>query len=304
MNKFGYPITDYNTQEKCEALAADYLNNSALSLVLGAGLSIGEFNLPSWPKLVEKCATPTHVSFPTTHKPSNEELKKIAEEIKQKAGTSYKKLVKEKLYEGIDFDFQLAKRDLLVAISSMFIGRSRGYINKVLTYNFDSILEWYLTLNGLRAKVSTFENILYSNSDVEILHIHGYIPHDDRFGEASEELVFTKTEFEDRMVGDSYWKTVMLDFFRRSLFLSVGFSADSIIDDVAVYLRLLDKWYEHNKTQRNHPYGIAFLSDIDSNQKEKLIMHGIVPCVIPNDKLSEAIFNISHTAMNSILNKN
>jgi len=49
------------------------------------------------------------------------------------------------------------------------------------------------------------------------------------------QLVFSQREFDDRKIQYNYWKIVMEDFYRRQLFLSVGLSVQSIIEDICPY---------------------------------------------------------------------
>jgi hypothetical protein len=299
MTNYGRDISDFkNDLPSCVSLLSPYLNQGALSLMLGAGASSG-FGLPSWYNLVKSCSEEVNPSFSFPSKCTNEELKSIMEDVKRKNSSTYIELIGRKLYDGVNFDFKLASKDLLIAITSLIIGRSRGHVRNVLSYNFDDILEWYLKFNGLKFKVTTFEQLLFSNQDIEVLHLHGYIPHDEKFGFPSNEVVFSKKEFEDRKVGDSYWKDLMYDFFRRNMFLAVGLSPGSLLDDICPYLRYLNKWYKKENLNRGHPYGVAFLTPgkESDDSLELLIEDGIIPCIIEIPNIPDAIFKIAQEAL-------
>ena len=168
MIDYGFPLEDYaNEKGECVNLAASYLNNGVLSLLLGAGTSRG-FGLPNWKDLVVNCHSTLFLGTNYKNEYENHELKKLADAIKSKAGSNYIDLVKEKLYEGVKFDFTLAKKDLLIALTSLIVGRSRGNVRNIITYNFDSVLEWYLSINGLSVNVTTADKLLYSSVDVDI----------------------------------------------------------------------------------------------------------------------------------------
>lgn len=168
-----------------------------------------------------------------------------------------------------------------------------------MTYNFDSVLEWYLGINGLNTRVTTFEELIFSSPDVDVLHIHGYLPYSDEYGNASKELIFSKTDFEDRQVGDSYWKKMMYEFFRRNVFLTVGVSPGSLVDDICPYLRELTRWYGTEKIDREHAYGVALLTPGKESEHalDNLVEHGIIPVILKIDDIPAAVFSIAQQAL-------
>jgi hypothetical protein len=297
MNKFKYPLKDYcNKKGDCIGLLSEHLNEGSMSLLLGAGASSG-FGLPGWKKLVLDCANEVIPGFTAKASYDNPELKKLMDQVKRNASTNYIEIIKKHLYDGVSFDFSLARTDLLIAITSLFIGNTRGSVRNLITYNFDSVLEWYLGFNGLKVNVTTFENLLFSYGDVDIIHIHGYLPYSEDLGSNSTEVVFSKTEFEDRQVGETYWKDMMNEFFRRNVFLSVGLSPYSLVDDICPYLKELLKWHDRNGIKRLSPFGFAFVTNIEPDQIDLLLNAGIIPCVIEIKETPNAIFEISQSAM-------
>jgi SIR2-like protein len=297
MNKFKYPLRDYcNKKNDCIGLLSEHLNEGSLSLLLGAGASSG-FGLPAWKDLVEDCAKQAISSFTPKVGYTNAELKQIMDHVKKSASTNYIDIIKKNLYRKVSFNFSIARKDLLIAITSLFIGKVRGTVRNVINYNFDSVLEWYLAFNGLKVNVTTFEDLLFSFGDIDVIHLHGFIPHSNEYGPTSKEVVFSKKEFEDRQVGESYWKDMMNEFFRRNVFLAIGLSPISIADDICPYLRELLKWHERYGIRRLSPFGFAFLTDADDDQIDTIIEAGVIPCVIDKNDIPDAIFSISQSAM-------
>lgn len=97
---------------------------------------------------------------------------------------------------------------------------------------------------------------------------------------------------------DDYWKDHLYEYFRRHVFLSVGLSPESLINDIAPYLRKLDKWYLREKVSRNMPYGFAFVSmDTTGDQQAQLLEHGIVSCKFEHKDVPEAVFKIAENAL-------
>lgn len=300
MSNYGLPLETFcNKEDLCVELLANHLNNGALSLMLGAGASAG-LGLPGWYKLVTECALAIIPGYVLKSEYTNEELKRLMDEVKKIAKSDYIEVIRQQLYQDVEFDFSLAKKDLLIALTSLMIGKSRGNVKQVITYNFDDVLEWYLKINGLQVNVTTFESLLFSSPDVDVIHLHGFVPKTDDYGNISTDIVFTKKEFEDRQVGKSYWKEMMYDFFRKNVFLTVGLSPTSLRDDICPYLRYLNTWYKSENIKRGHPYGIAFITpgkeSLDS--LNDLMEDGIIPCIIEKDKFPYAIFNIAKAALN------
>lgn len=290
-----------NAENKCCQLLANYLKKGSLGLVLGAGASKA-IGLPGWQQLIEKCLKELSLDVPDKEHRETNELKKIAEKIKKNCGSDekYLQLVKDQLYKDVTFDFRLAKIDILVALTSLMVGKVRGNVSSILTYNFDSVLEWYLRTNGLKVNVTKKQDLTHQFCDVEVTHLHGYLPHDEQLGLSTDFLIFTKKEFEDRQIQYDYWKEFMYEFFRRNIFLAIGLSPQSIIDDLCPYLRSMNAWYKSEKILRNHPYGIAFIpnNELNEDDKQQMIEDGIIPCGFDDYKdIPSAIFKISQFAL-------
>jgi hypothetical protein len=300
MNNYGFDLNEYrDKQSKCTTLLSSNLKRGCLGLLLGSGVSY-DLKLPSWQLLVERCIVELSPTTIVKTDPSYYDLQTLSDKIKLKSPSldAYHDLVKRKLYEGVDFDFHFAKKDLLIALSSLIVGKVRGNVNHIITYNFDSVLEWYLQINGLKVNVSNKAELLSNAADIEVTHLHGYLPHDPLLGENSDFLVFSKEEFEDRKVQYNYWKFVTQDFHRRHLFLSVGLSPDSLINDLCPYLRDLETWYSTEGVLRDFPYGVAYITptkdkEKDLEEKDTLIRHGIIPCSIEIPNIPSAIFQIA-----------
>lgn len=313
MNKFKYDLEDYLEEKDAKAILSRYLNSGVLSLCLGSGASY-DMSLPMWNELVYKIYSKIGLSNlkirDTLRKKvnddkenkfknlSNEDLKKITESIKKSIGnqSKYFELVKKELYDDVNFDFSLAKKETLIALSSLIIGKYRGTVKNIMTYNFDSVIEWYLGINGLKCNNITPYEILSDNSDVNIIHIHGFLPQvelEDKY-DNSNFLVFSKKEFEDRNLDpQDLWKEIMELFFRQNIFLSVGLSAESIINDICPHLRnILKNKYESKSMNRHDPFGFSIIPEFDEEQKEDLIEHGIVPVKISISEIPSFLFSI------------
>jgi SIR2-like domain len=295
-NKFGYNLNEYADNEgKCISKIAAILNNQQLGLILGAGASMA-LNLPSWKVLVERCIH----EIDSKNIVTDENVKAIAQKIKNHYKEDlelYHEKIKEKLYEGVEFNFNLARKEMLIALTSLFVGKTRGVVNNVISLNYDNVLEWYLKINGLNTCNAGKNHLEEFNYDVKILHLHGYLPNDNLYGSNSDKIVFTNEDFEDRQVGREYFKELMKDFYKRHVFVTIGLSSHSIVDDFLPYLREVNTdWYEKENIFRKQPFGIAVLTNYNDEQKEAMIRAGIIPCKVERSEIPNFIFKISQAA--------
>ena len=301
MNNYGINVSGYvNDRNKCCKLLAKFLNKGHMGLFLGAGAS-SAVGLPSWEKLVKAICLERWSGFDIVSSYTTEELKTHISNVKADYNNDdiYLEAVQRNLYKGVDFDFTLARKELLIALSSLLIGAHHGKVENIVTLNFDSVMEWYLQMLGLRVNILSKDQLLHHASDVSITHINGYLPHNSTYGENSDFLIFSEEDFQNRSFSPyDYWKDYLIEFFRRHIFLSVGMSCSSLIYDVRPYLTRLDQWYEIQKIERLKPYGFAFVST-DSTDEEiaKLTKMGVVACRFEHNEIPPALFDILNHAV-------
>jgi len=295
----------YSTKEDCLNSLARFLNRGCLSLMVGAGTSMG-FGLPDWRTLVRRCSENIHPRYEDLKKPeiefSNEQLTKIIDDIKDKIGNEdeYVDLVRKKLYQGIDLDIELAKNNLLIALTSLLIGKYRGNVNVIVSLNFDSVLEWYLNVLGLKV-LPTYDNLaLKSNCDVEIIHLHGYLPHEIfQKSSRSKKIVFSYKEITAFQLKKDEWKAQLYKIYREKVFLSVGIGPDSVTKYIGDQIIDLDEnFYKSNNHKREAPYGFFVIPEGELTA-EKIIdlrKNGIIPVELKKSEIPEFIFNIAQRA--------
>ncbi len=106
---------------------------------MGSGISF-EHHLPKWDNLVEKVCKKAGV----TYKPSEDKLV-LMDYCRTELDTKYKSVVKSVLYQKYRPDLSsLATNKLLVSVGALIMGSVRGNVSKVITFNYDDILETYL----------------------------------------------------------------------------------------------------------------------------------------------------------------
>jgi hypothetical protein len=157
---------------------AEKLRKGTLVLFLGTGASSGA-SLPSWRTLVERIRSEKGLS--------NDNLKSDARSLEQAVGEVQRKffheddrdfaeLVKNCLYRGVSLDDSLLRDRLLIALGALMMGSRRGSVKRVVTFNFDSVLEWYISLYGFVPKVILQPPVDEGAEDVRIYHPHGFLP--------------------------------------------------------------------------------------------------------------------------------
>lgn len=133
----------FEDDETLSGYLSDELKASRLALILGAGLSV-PFKMPSWDALVDSCCAAAAVKIGVP-RPDNRDL---AEEVRVacKSYADYLDLVRKQLYAGrsVSMDALTANRTLS-AIAALAMSSVRGNVGNVITYNFDDLLELYLS---------------------------------------------------------------------------------------------------------------------------------------------------------------
>ena len=153
---------------------ADELRSSRLALVLGAGLST-PFGFPDWGALIDGCCSKVGIQIPTP-RPDNRDL---ADEVRVtcKGQDAYLDIVQKQLYAGRSVSMEmLTANRTLSAIAALAMSSVRGAVGNVITYNFDDLLELYLSYHGFKIQLVSDVPSWNERADIRILHPHGFLP--------------------------------------------------------------------------------------------------------------------------------
>lgn len=115
--------------------------------------------------------------------------------------------MKAALYDGIALDFaKISQNRLLSAIGSLVMASRRGSAGKVITLNFDDILELYLEFHGFTTAAIHDGRHWAPQDDVVVYHPHGYLP----LGHAndSDTIVLGTTDFHQIMESE-LWRPIL-----------------------------------------------------------------------------------------------
>src|SRR5262249_46572895 len=114
--------------------------------------------------------------------------------------------------------------DLLTAVGALTMASGRGNVAKVVTFNYDDILELYLSCYGFHCATVTRVPRWATREDVTVLHPHGFLPSDSTALDVSP-IVLTQLDYDD-IVGNSkdLWRSTIVDVFRSHFCIFIGLS--------------------------------------------------------------------------------
>jgi len=225
---------DYLTEyDRAVEFLADSLSAGTLVLFLGAGVSSGA-RLPDWRALVESMRT--EVGLPNDDLSSAaDSLERAAEEIRRRFypddERGFAELVQKCLYRGTSLDDSVLGDRLLTALGALLMGSRRGSVRRIVTFNFDSVLESYIWLNGLVPQVVLQPPVDEGAEDVRLYHPHGFLPHPDLKIKGSGFVILGSRSINLR-IGEPYnpWIELLRHTLSTGVGLFVGLSEHSFRD--------------------------------------------------------------------------
>jgi hypothetical protein len=277
-----------------------YLHSGSITLFLGAGASTG-VGLPKWIDLVNNLRETKGLSKVPDYS-NADQLQLAVSEFRKKCTSDdeYNKIVKEVLYADVTNDTnKLLHSDLLMAIGALIMGSRRGSVKKVVTYNFDSVLEWYLQLNGYVSRVIQNLPTLEGSEDVTIYHPHGFLPINELNLSDSETIIFDFHSV-NRRIGrvEDHWNNKIRQIMLSSVCLFVGLSINSFRD------RAINPFLTNcSDNIKNGPLGFwLFKDDISEEDEDACLECKIVPIKFEtNLQISDFILEICRNASSNMI---
>jgi hypothetical protein len=271
--------------DRAQDFLVSHLTQGTLILFIGAGASTG-LGLPNWPDLINRLRNGVGLSTIATFQ-SAEDLQKAADQVLRKCSSegAYRQLVKKCLYQDIDsLSSDVLQNRLLTALGAMLMGSKRGNVRRVVTLNFDSMLEWYLSLYGFVVRVVFRLPELEGSEDVRIYHPHGFLPHPSRpLWRDSDFLQLSFDSVNERVgtLGDP-WFEMTRHLLRSGVCLFVGLSEQTFSDRSLT--PLLKTTGQELSSQR--PTGIWLLKRdaVPEETQELFLGNNVVPVALPSDK--------------------
>lgn len=277
---------------------ASHLLNGRIALILGAGIS-KSFGLPDWNDLVKKMYEQKKLTPPKSKKVG---LEKQAEQFKVNVCKNddiiFKNSVQEALYIESKLDFKnLKSLNTLSSIAALIMASKRGNASNVITFNFDNVLELYLSYYGFVSNSRYKDKHWTLNADVNIYHPHGYIPAPP-IKEFSKDIIFDQESY-SKIIGDesNVWRQHVLSILRTHFCIFIGLSGDDSNFD-SFLVRARDS---HAAIDDGHLFwGLAFLlKDRSKDKANHWTRRGIFPRELSsykNDTLATDLLKICQTA--------
>src|ERR1035437_4285770 len=287
-------------REACKTYLATELKKGTLVLFLGAGTSSG-LGLPSWKTLV--AGMRRKVGLPPARYSRNitaEELQLAADEVKDHLNDNedaYHKVVRDCLYAGVKLSSDILHDPLLRAVGALLMGSNkRGNIQRVVTTNFDCMLEWYLSLFGFSARVVYRQRPEVEGAeDVRIYHPHGFLPH-TKMGLSDSDFLLLGFDSVNKRIGKrgDYWFELTRHLIGTGIGLFVGLSVNSFRD--AALRPLFATISEDIGSHR--PMGVWILvGKVNSAHRREFLKNRLVPLYLPKyEEVPKFLFEVCQAA--------
>jgi SIR2-like domain len=286
--------------------ASEYLSDrvidGTLILFLGAGASAG-FGLPGWTDFVNRFLAEAGINEVVPSTASSDERERALDRALRKINHDQARkleIIRTILYRDRPrLDTRAVfSQELLIAVSALLIGRKRGHINRVVTFNYDSMLEWFLGIFGIATRSISQIPALEGSEDVRIYHPHGYVPHPVLPDNNSEFTIVGSLDANERAsnINDLWWHKER-DLLRTGVGLFIGLSLNTFRDR-AVQPHLRDISEELKKTN-DRPVGLwIFLEKMTTDEVNECLDYSIVPVQLPSkESVPEFILKICQTAL-------
>lgn len=211
---------------------SESLKNGRLTLVCGAGVSIGA-NIPSWNDLLLRLLESMMVRVSNN---SSISLKNIETKEFQKRLGSSSLVMGKYLKSNLGKDFLLELRDALykdnpksceLIESIVEISRPQRDgkpLDSIITFNFDSLIEENLAKNNIKYKAIDKEGVRNKANELPIYHVHGYLPRKGNIN-SKKDVVFSEDAYHTQFIEPFSWSNlIQLNKLSQNTCLFVGMS--------------------------------------------------------------------------------
>ena len=270
------------------------LRAGCLNLFLGAGISSG-FGLPFWRLLVARILG--HGDNPTFVEglkgKSDRDMGRLIDAV-DNGNAEYVSKVHDALYKDVSAELveQLQRSPLLLAVTALLTGTYRGRIHQVFTYNYDNLLEQYLNMLGYTFSIRMSPSDYSFKSDVEINHVHGFLPQDWTSAAKMPELVLSERSYRSRRaeITEGWSSYVEHSFYTKSA-LILGLSGDD-----SATLDIFER--VKKRVHRSDDYNGYWLLTPDAYARNAEPIREVRMCPIPieKEKLPAFVFGVCQAA--------
>jgi hypothetical protein len=273
-------IDGYNDHISLKDFLADQLLHGRLALVLGAGASMG-FGLPNWDILTERIFEDLHVARDVNMDNEMSAELLLAKHF-NKDKMKFANAVRKALYREFNTtSSSMLKNEFLIAIGSLTMASTRGSIKKVISFNYDDLLETYLGFHGFSFRSIPTVPMWEGNEDISVFHPHGLLPIDSR-KEIPRSIVYTLKDYDEITGKDADgFRSILLNMFQSNTCLFIGLSGQD--RNLTSILSEVEKRHISKKTEHIF-WGIRFSDNIDDPYKIIWNERGIFQCTLSDYK--------------------
>ncbi|MEC0090602.1 TIR domain-containing protein [Paenibacillus macquariensis] len=206
------------------------LSEGRLTLVCGAGVSISA-GIPTWNELLNKLLETMMKRISNNHNITinfentsdfNSRYSNliIGKYLKNNLGKEFQNEVRNALYSG-----SLGSNRIIESITNISRPqRDRKPLDSIITFNFDSLIEEYLSSNSVKNRSIYCEGIKHKSDEIPIYHVHGFLP---RLGDIPIEsnIVFSEDSYHSQFIEPFSWSNlIQLNKLSQNTCLFIGLS--------------------------------------------------------------------------------
>ena len=299
-------------QSHASEYLAEGLREGTIVLFLGAGAS-KSFGLPGWVELVSELRVATGLSAIVSKTKSKskskskmaygaDELQRFADEVLDQLSNDEGRLIEliqEVLYKNLialETASIFANR-LLIAVTALLMGSRRGHIKRVVTLNYDNLLQWFLSVYGFTVRTVYSLPQLEGSEDVRIYHPHGYIPLKSSNEECSNFVILGLSSVHLRL-GKTVdtWLEMIRHLLLSGTCLFVGMSPETLSDRaIGPLLQTCGL-----QCREDRPLGFWLLKgELEAGKRAEYQRNNIIPVEFPDyEKLADFLLDVCKAAGN------
>jgi len=236
-------------KSKCSD-ASEFNNLLSSKLFEGTDISLNNYSslinpkqsgFPSWIDLTIKSCSAVGIDIEPDKLSQNSYLLSMLELVRKKCKSkslNFHKLIKECLFDNVSYDIKSLSSELLVAIGALVMNSTKSNLTNVINYNFDDLLEWYLSYHGFDVQVISDTNSLITTSDIVVYHPHGFLPKSEQYESyESEKIILSKRDYVEANWNENFWNSIQHNIFSNKINLFIGLSGeDSHIESMSQYV--------------------------------------------------------------------
>lgn len=219
--------TSWNDRDFLVWYLSRNLKTGRIALFLGAGVSV-DFGLPGWNELVDRMSARVgEAKLGPNDAPMNR-CGAIKKRHFSKDEAGFNTLVKDSLYESADLSFSAIRQSsLLSALGALTMSSKRGSASKVVSFNYDNVLETYLSYHGFSIEAVCSPSHWAVNKDVVVYHPHGFLPLGGALKD-SKKIVIGEEDYHQILSSSDQnaWRHQLLSIMSTHTCVYVGLSGD------------------------------------------------------------------------------